>query len=266
MTDTVLIVDFGSQVTQLIARRVREAGVHSEIVPFQKAKEAFRRATPKAVILSGSPHSVRQEDPPTFDFEKYHGKLPILGVCYGAQYIAHFHGGEVLPSSTREYGRANLQYINGQNPLFTLILPGSQVWMSHADTIASIAPNFEVIASTDTVKVAAYQVTGTQTYAIQFHPEVTHSVDGKQLLFNFLVDICGCKQDWTADSFVETTIAALKEKLGNDAWSFLVRPILLRFDGAGSPHGESIIHHALARCARARLHFLFLQARHGWIL
>src|ERR1700750_1625179 len=214
MQEKILILDFGSQFTQLIARRVRELNIYCEIHPYNHFPEPDE--TVKGIILSGSPHSVRQENPPTFDFEKYHGKLPILGVCYGAQYIAHFHGGEVLKSSTREYGRSNLQQIEDNNPLFKLILPVSKVWMSHADTIASIPTNFEIIASTDTVKIAAYHVKDSQTYCIQFHPEVTHSVDGKQLLFNFLVDICGCKQDWTPDGFVETNIAALKEKLGDD--------------------------------------------------
>ena len=193
MQEKILILDFGSQFTQLIARRVRELNIYCEIHPFNHFPEVD--STVKGIILSGSPYSVRQDDAPGFDFNKYHGTLPILGVCYGAQHIAHFNGGEVLPSSTREYGRANLQYIDDQTPLFKLIEPGSQVWMSHADTIAGIREDFEIIASTDTVKVAAFHVNGTKTYGIQFHPEVTHTSDGKQLLFNFLVDICGCKQD-----------------------------------------------------------------------
>jgi GMP synthase (glutamine-hydrolysing) len=239
MQEKILILDFGSQFTQLIARRVRELNIYCEIHPFNHFPEVD--SSVKGIILSGSPYSVRQENPPTFDFEKFHGTLPILGVCYGAQYMAHFHGGEVLPSSTREYGRANLQYINAANPLFRMIQPDSQVWMSHADTIATIGKNFEIIASTDTVKVAAYQVTGTQTYGIQFHPEVTHSTDGKQLLFNFLVDICGCKQDWTADSFVETTIAALKEKLGND------KVVLGLSGGVDSSVAAVLLHHAIGK-------------------
>jgi len=246
MQEKILILDFGSQFTQLIARRVRELNIYCEIHPFNHFPEVD--STVKGIILSGSPYSVRQEDPPSFDFEKFHGKLPILGVCYGAQYMAHFHGGEVLPSSTREYGRANLQYISEHNPLFKLILPGSQVWMSHADTIASIGDNFEIIASTDTVKVAAYHVKGTKTYGIQFHPEVTHSVDGKQLLHNFLVDICGCKQDWTADSFVETTIAALKEKLGDD------KVVLGLSGGVDSSVAAVLLHHAIGK----NLHCIFV--------
>lgn len=201
MQEKILILDFGSQFTQLIARRVRELSIYCEIHPFNNFPEAD--SSVKGIILSGSPYSVRQDDAPHFDFAKHHKQLPILGVCYGAQYVAHFNGGEVMASSTREYGRANLQYINDQNPLFKAIPGNSQVWMSHADTIKTLAGDFEIIASTDTVKVAAYQVKGTQTYGIQFHPEVTHSIDGKQLLQNFLVDICGCSQDWTPDSFVE---------------------------------------------------------------
>ena len=246
MQEKILILDFGSQFTQLIARRVRELHIYCEIHPFNNFPDVDD--TVKGIILSGSPYSVRQENPPTFDFEKFHGTLPILGVCYGAQYMAHFHGGEVLPSSTREYGRANLQYINHENPLFRFILPGSQVWMSHADTIAGIGSSFEVIASTDTVKVAAYQVTGTHTYGIQFHPEVTHSVDGKQLLHNFLVDICGCKQDWTPDSFIETTIAALKEKLGDD------KVVLGLSGGVDSSVAAVLLHQAIG----TNLHCIFV--------
>jgi GMP synthase (glutamine-hydrolysing) len=246
MQEKILILDFGSQFTQLIARRVRELNIYCEIHPFNHFPEVD--STVKGIILSGSPYSVRQENPPSFDFQKFHGTMPILGVCYGAQYMAHFHGGEVLPSSTREYGRANLQYINNDNPLFRFILPGSQVWMSHADTIAGIGSNFEVIASTDTVKVAAYQVTGTQTYGIQFHPEVTHSADGKQLLHNFLVDICGCAQNWTPDSFIETTIAALQEKLGDD------KVVLGLSGGVDSSVAAVLLHQAIGK----NLHCIFV--------
>jgi len=239
MPEKILILDFGSQFTQLIARRVRELNIYCEIHPFNHFPEVD--STVKGIILSGSPYSVRQENAPQFDFEPYHGKMPILGVCYGAQYLAQHNGGEVLPSSTREYGRANLQYINEANPLFKDIPSNSQVWMSHGDTIASIADNFEVIASTDTVKVAAYQIKDTPTYAIQFHPEVTHSLDGKQLLQNFLVDICGCKQDWTSESFVETTIAALKEKLGDD------KVVLGLSGGVDSSVAAVLLHQAIGK-------------------
>src|SRR5215469_7558057 len=188
MQEKILILDFGSQFTQLIARRVRELNIYCEIHPFNHFPEVDDSV--KGIILSGSPFSVRQEDAPMFDFHRFHNQLPILGVCYGAQMIAHLNEGEVAPSNSREYGRANLHYIDDQSPLFKLILPGTQVWMSHADTIKAVRDDFQIIASTDSVKVAAYQVVGTNTYGIQFHPEVTHSVDGKQLLFNFLVDIC----------------------------------------------------------------------------
>ncbi|MBC7399276.1 MAG: glutamine-hydrolyzing GMP synthase [Mucilaginibacter sp.] len=239
MQEKILILDFGSQFTQLIARRVRELNIYCEIHPFNKIPELD--SSFKGVILSGSPYSVRQEDALHVDFMRFHGKLPLLGVCYGAQYLAHFNGGEVLPSSTREYGRANLTYIKSANPLFKDISVGSQTWMSHGDTIATLASNYEIIASTDSVKVAAYQVTGTQTYGIQFHPEVTHSTDGKQLLQNFLVDICGCSQDWTADSFVETTIAALKEKLGDD------KVVLGLSGGVDSTVAAVLQHHAIGK-------------------
>ncbi len=246
MQEKILILDFGSQFTQLIARRVRELNIYCEIHPFNHFPEVD--STVKGIILSGSPYSVRQEDAPHFDFAKHHTKLPILGVCYGAQYVAHFNGGEVMASNTREYGRANLQYINQQNPLFKDVPGNSQVWMSHADTIKRIADNFEIIASTDSVEVAAYQIKGTQTYGIQFHPEVTHSIDGKQLLQNFLVDICGCKQDWTPDSFVETTIAALKEKLGDD------KVVLGLSGGVDSSVAAVLLHHAIGK----NLHCIFV--------
>ncbi|MES2807840.1 MAG: glutamine-hydrolyzing GMP synthase, partial [Bacteroidota bacterium] len=239
MQEKILILDFGSQFTQLIARRVRELNIYCEIHPFNKIPEIDDSV--KGVILSGSPYSVRQDDALHIDSKQFHGKLPLLGVCYGAQYLAHFNGGEVLPSSTREYGRANLTYIDKDNALFKAIPVGSQTWMSHGDTIATLADNFEVIASTDSVKVAAYQITGTQTYGIQFHPEVTHSLDGKQLLQNFLVDICGCAQDWTADSFVETTVAELKAKIGDD------KVVLGLSGGVDSSVAAVLLHHAIGQ-------------------
>jgi len=246
MQEKIIILDFGSQFTQLIARRVRELNIYCEIHPFNHVPEFDD--TVKGIILSGSPYSVRQEDAPHFDYKKYKDQYPILAVCYGAQYLAHFFGGEVQASSTREYGRANLQYIKAGNPLFKGISAGSQVWMSHADTIVSIADDFEVIASTDSVRVAAYQVAGSQTYAIQFHPEVTHSLDGKQLLQNFLVDICGCVQDWTPDSFVETTIAELKAKLGDD------KVVLGLSGGVDSSVAAVLLHHAIGK----NLHCIFV--------
>ncbi len=246
MQEKIIILDFGSQFTQLIARRVRELNIYCEIHPFNHVPEFDD--TVKGIILSGSPYSVRQGDAPTFDYAKYKAQYPILAVCYGAQYLAHNYGGEVQASSTREYGRANLHYIEDGNHLFKGIGTGSQVWMSHADTIVTIADDFKVIASTDSVRVAAYQVTGTQTYGIQFHPEVTHSLDGKQLLNNFLVDICGCVQDWTPNAFVETTIAELKEKLGDD------KVVLGLSGGVDSSVAAVLLHHAIGK----NLHCIFV--------
>jgi GMP synthase (glutamine-hydrolysing) len=239
MPEKILILDFGSQFTQLIARRVRELNIYCEIHPFNHFPEVD--STVKGIILSGSPYSVRQENAPQFDFATFHGKLPILGVCYGAQYLAQHNGGEVQASNTREYGRANLQYIVENNPLFNQVPLNSQVWMSHGDTITNIADNFEVIASTDTVKVAAYHIKDSQTYGIQFHPEVTHSLDGSQLLQNFLVDICGCQQEWTSESFIDTTVAALKEKLGND------KVVLGLSGGVDSSVAAVLLHQAIGK-------------------
>lgn len=246
MQEKIIILDFGSQYTQLIARRVRELNVYCEIHPYNHLPEFGSHV--KGVILSGSPFSVRQEDAPQIDFRKLEEQYPVLGVCYGAQYIAHSSGGEVVPSTIREYGRANLQFIQEANPLFKNITAGSQVWMSHGDTIASIPGSFEVIASTDTVDVAAYHIKGSNTYCIQFHPEVTHSTDGKQLLENFLVDICGCHQDWTPDSFIETTIASLKEKIGND------KVVLGLSGGVDSSVAAVLLHQAIGK----NLHCIFV--------
>ena len=212
--EKIIILDFGSQYTQLIARRVRELNIYSEIYPYNNIPEIDKDV--KAVILSGSPFSVRDENSPVPDLEKIKGKLPLLGICYGAQYIAKISGGDILPSKIREYGRANLSFINNKNPLLKDVPNDSQVWMSHGDTISTLPSDFEVIASTKDVKVAAYKIEKEETYAIQFHPEVYHSTDGKQLLQNFLIDIAGCSQDWTPSSFVEDTVAQLKEKLRND--------------------------------------------------
>ena len=212
--EKIIILDFGSQYTQLIARRVRELNIYSEIHPYNNIPEIDKDV--KAVILSGSPFSVRDENSPVPDLEKIKGKLPLLGICYGAQYIAKISGGDILPSKIREYGRANLSFVNNKNPLLKDVPNDSQVWMSHGDTISTLPSDFEVIASTKDVKFAAYKIEKEETYAIQFHPEVYHSTDGKQLLQNFLIDIAGCSQDWTPSSFVEDTVAQLKAKLGND--------------------------------------------------
>jgi len=212
--DKVLILDFGSQYTQLIARRVRELNIYSEIHPFNKVPSNIEDY--KAVILSGSPMSVRSEKAFHINLDKVRGKKPLLGVCYGAQYLAHFHGGEVGASSTREYGRANLSYVKTDETFLEGISAGSQVWMSHSDTIKKLPENGELLASTHDVENAAYKINGEETYAIQFHPEVYHSTDGKQLLENFLVKIAQVKPDWTPNAFVQETVVDLKEKLGND--------------------------------------------------
>jgi GMP synthase (glutamine-hydrolysing) len=210
----VLILDFGSQYTQLIARRVRELNIFSEIHPYNKIPEKIEEYS--AVILSGSPFSVRADNAPHPDLSKIRGKKPVLAVCYGAQYFAHFSGGEVAPSNTREYGRANLSYIKQGEKFFNKIPVGSQVWMSHSDTIKHLPTKAVLLASTHDVKNAAYKIEGEETYGIQFHPEVYHSKDGKQLLQNFLLKIAGLNQDWTPDSFVEETVEFLKKTLGKD--------------------------------------------------
>ena len=214
MHEMILILDFGSQYTQLIARRVRELNVYCEIYPWNKAPELTDNV--KGIILSGSPFSVRDEASPKPDLNDYKGKIPLLGVCFGAQYMASTFGGEVMQSKIREYGRANLSYIDESSRLLKGMTTGSQVWMSHGDTIKQIPDNFMVITSTSDVRVAGYHVEDEDTYGIQFHPEVYHSLEGTKLLKNFIVDICGCGQDWTPASFVEETVHELKAKLGND--------------------------------------------------
>jgi len=212
--DKVLILDFGSQYTQLIARRVRELNIYCEIHPYNKIPTSLDDY--KAVVLSGSPQSVRGDDALHPDLSKIRKIKPLLAVCYGAQYLAHFSGGNVAPSNTREYGRANLSFIKINESFFKGISEGSQVWMSHSDTIKTLPTNGVLLASTHDVENAAYKIEGETTYAIQFHPEVYHSTDGKTLLKNFLVDIAALKQDWTPDSFVEETVADLKSQLQND--------------------------------------------------
>jgi len=211
MQEKVLIVDFGSQYTQLIARRVRELFIFCEIYPFNSIPENLKEY--KAVILSGSPFSVRSENYLKIDLSKIKGEIPLLGVCYGAQFLAHFYGGEVTSSNKREYGRANLVDINFSDPFFNDISNKSQVWMSHSDTIKILPSNGILIASTEDVKNAAFKIDNELTYGIQFHPEVYHSSEGKKILENFLVKISGLKQDWTPDSFVEMTIKKLENEI-----------------------------------------------------
>ncbi|MBT0608293.1 glutamine-hydrolyzing GMP synthase [Aequorivita echinoideorum] len=214
MQNNVLILDFGSQYTQLIARRVRELNIYCEIHPYHHIPENLEPF--KAVILSGSPFSVRAEDAPHPDLSQLRGHKPMLAVCYGAQYLAHFNGGSVEPSNIREYGRAKLSMIKSGEVFFNGIPENTQVWMSHSDTIAQLPKNGVRLASTADVLNAAYRIDGEETYAIQFHPEVYHSTHGKQLLENFLVTIAGVQQTWTPTAFVDTTVAVLQEQLGND--------------------------------------------------
>ena len=214
MQEKIIILDFGSQTTQLIGRRVRELNMYCEIVPYNKFPHGDESVI--GVILSGSPFSVYDEKAFKVDLSDIRGKYPLIGICYGAQFMAYTNGGKVEPAGTREYGRANLSKFDAGNPLLKGVSPNSQVWMSHGDTITAIPDNFKIIASTDKVAVAAYQAEGEKLWGVQFHPEVFHSVDGTQILKNFVVDICGGKQDWSAASFIESTVAQLKEQLGDD--------------------------------------------------
>lgn len=246
MQETILILDFGSQYTQLIARRVRELNVYCEIYPFNKIPDI----TPwtKGVILSGSPFSVRDTDAPYPDLSEIQGKVPMLAICYGAQFLAHTSGGEVMPSKIREYGRANLGFIDFSNPLLVGLSQGSQVWMSHGDTILQKPDDFNVIASTADVAIAGFQIAHEQTWGIQFHPEVYHSSEGSTLLRNFVVNICDCHQAWTPASFVETTVAQLKETLGND------KVVLGLSGGVDSSVAAVLLHHAIG----SNLHCIFV--------
>lgn len=238
MSDQILVLDFGSQYTQLIARRVRELNVYCEIHPFNKVPELTSRI--KGIILSGSPCSVRDAGAPEVDLARLKN-IPVLGVCYGAQLIAHKSGGSVMPSQNREYGRAKLTTVNHHNELLKEISIDSQVWMSHADTITSISDAFDVIASTSSVKIAAFQKKGERLYGIQFHPEVTHTLEGKNLLRNFVVHICGCLQDWTPDQFVESTVEGLREKLGKD------KVVMALSGGVDSTVAATLIHQAIGK-------------------
>jgi GMP synthase (glutamine-hydrolysing) len=245
MAEKILILDFGSQYTQLIARRVRELNVYCEIHPYNHFPDDL--AGVKGVILSGSPCSVREEDNPQTDINNFKD-LPVLGICYGAQLMVHDAGGTVLPSEIREYGRAVLSEIDQHNALLKEVTLSSQVWMSHGDTISSLPEPFEVIASTETVDVAAYKIKNEEKYGIQFHPEVTHTKEGKTILRNFVVHICQCSQDWTPDIFVETTVAGLKAQLGND------QVVLGLSGGVDSSVAAILIHKAIG----SNLHCIFV--------
>ena len=239
MQETILILDFGSQYTQLIARRIRELNVYCEIHPYNH----IPAVTPfiKGVILSGSPFSVLDNEAPNPDLTDIKGKLPLLGLCYGAQYLAKSGGGKVLPSKIREYGRANLSFVDHTEILFTDVHNSSQVWMSHGDTVSEMPAGGKLIASTHDIRVAAYSIEGEKTYGIQFHPEVTHSTDGGKILKNFVVDICGCQQNWTPDSFIESSIADLKQKVGND------RVVLGLSGGVDSSVAAMLLHKAIGK-------------------
>lgn len=239
MQHNVLILDFGSQYTQLIARRVRELNIFCEIFPYNHFPEDL--SSYKAVILSGSPFSVRAEDAPHPDLTNIRGKLPLLAVCYGAQYLSHFSGGEVAPSNIREYGRANLSYIKEGEVFFDSIEENSQVWMSHSDTIKTLPTNGVRLASTKDVENAAYRIDGELTYAIQFHPEVYHTTDGKQLLENFLVKIAEVPQSFTPNAFVEDIIVELQEKIQND------KVVLGLSGGVDSTVAAVLLHKAIGK-------------------
>jgi len=239
MTEQILILDFGSQFTQLIARRVRELNVYCEIHPFNKIPAITSEI--KGIILSGSPCSVREEDAPIVNWQDFPSEIPVLGVCYGAQMMAQTGGGEVLPSSIREYGRTILNKVDNRYALFKDVADNTQVWMSHSDTISSPPSGADIIASTDTVKVAAFKLHDQPRYGIQFHPEVTHTLQGKTILKNFVVDICECSQNWTPDSFAEASIKELKEKLGDD------KVIMGLSGGVDSSVAATLIHHAIGK-------------------
>ncbi len=239
MQEKILILDFGSQYTQLIARRIRELSVYCEIYPFNHYP--VPDSSVKGVILSGSPYSVRDENSPNPDLSSIKGKLPLLAVCYGAQLLVQQNGGVVLPSRTREYGRANLIHLEEVDLLFKGIKPGAQVWMSHADTIENLPVGYEIIGSTSSVKAGAYKVKNEKTWGIQFHPEVYHTTDGLKMITNFVAEICGCTRNWTPDSFIESTILDLKKKLGED------KVILGLSGGVDSSVASSLLNRAVGK-------------------
>lgn len=254
MQETILILDFGSQYTQLIARKVRELNVYCEIhpAPFHSpkgGKNGMQAIAPsfggwggiKGVILSGSPFSVRQKKSPQPDLNLIRKKIPILGVCYGAQLLAHQSGGEVQPSKHREYGRATLSFVNNDSVLFKNISLHSQVWMSHGDTIAKVPAHFETLASTNEVRCAGFHIKGEKTFGIQFHPEVYHTTEGLTVLKNFVADICNCSQSWTASSFIETTISELRHKVGNN------KVVMALSGGVDSTAAAMLLHKAIGK-------------------
>ncbi|MEO7488149.1 MAG: glutamine-hydrolyzing GMP synthase, partial [Ferruginibacter sp.] len=238
MTEKILILDFGSQYTQLIARAVREASVYCEITPFNKPIVFGPEL--KGVILSGSPFSVNEENAPVVNIAAIASRVPVLGICYGAQLTAKLFGGKVEKSDKREYGRAKLEKVK-ENILLQNVSPHSQVWMSHSDTVKELPEGFDILGTTESIPVAAFVRTaeGCPLYGLQFHPEVYHSTEGKIILKNFLVDICGCSQDWTSAHFISDTVAALKEKIGDK------RVIMAMSGGVDSTVAATLIHKAI---------------------
>jgi GMP synthase (glutamine-hydrolysing) len=239
LQEKILILDFGSQYTQLIARRIRELNVYCEIHPFNHYP--LPDASTKGVILSGSPASVRDKNAPVPDLIPIKGRIPLLGVCYGAQHLVHNYGGEVSASNNREYGRANLISIDAEDPLFEGINQGTQVWMSHADTITSLPDGYEITGSTSDVKAGAFHIKGEKSWGIQFHPEVYHTTEGARMLENFVVGICGCSRNWTPDSFAEASVNTLKEQLGKD------KVILGLSGGVDSSVAAFLLHKAIGK-------------------
>jgi GMP synthase (glutamine-hydrolysing) len=213
-SERIIILDFGSQYTQLIARKVRELGVYAEIFPYNITAEKLKELQPKGIILSGGPASVYAEGAPQPVADVFAQDVPLLGICYGLQLIAHHHGGEVSKSAKREFGRAHLK-VTTEHDLFKNISEESQVWMSHGDSLTKLPEGFEVIAYTDNAPICAIGNKAKNMYGVQFHPEVHHSSEGKEILKNFLFEICGCKGDWTTESFIETAIRDIREKVGD---------------------------------------------------
>lgn len=247
MPQQILILDFGSQYTQLIARRIRELNVYCEIHPYNHAPDLTEDI--RGVVLSGSPCSVRDPEAPNPDLSKYLGHVPVLGVCYGAQLLAQQNGGEVLPATIREYGRARLSHVHHDSPLLHGVPTESQVWMSHGDTIKTLPAGFDIIAGTPEVAVAAFHIQGQETYGIQFHPEVTHSTDGKTLLQNFVVSICGLDQSWTPEHFVDSMVETLQRTIGEED-----QVILGLSGGVDSSVAALLLHKAIGK----RLHGIFV--------
>ncbi|HYO21879.1 MAG TPA: glutamine-hydrolyzing GMP synthase, partial [Flavisolibacter sp.] len=248
MTEKILILDFGSQYTQLIARAVREANVYCEILPFSK-KIAYD-PTVKGIILSGSPFSVNDKNAPEVPVQELTAHTPVLGICYGAQLTAKQFGGKVEKSNKREYGRAVL-HVENEELLLKNLTPASQVWMSHADSIMELPPDFQLLATTDSIPVAAFKSGNNGSkplYGLQFHPEVYHSIEGKKVLQNFLVNVCGCSQDWTPAHFVSETVEELKQKIGNK------KVIMALSGGVDSTVAAMLIHKAIGK----NLHGIFV--------